>query len=315
MEKKFDIIVRPGSSRERIDVFLSRETGLSRSQTDKLIRAGHIKLNNGLTKPSYNIKENDRIIVSIPQAEEISAKPEDIPLDIVYEDKDIIVINKPPGIVVHPAAGNERGTLVNALLHHCRDISGIGGCVRPGVVHRLDKDTSGLMVFAKNDASHKGLSAQIKNREVKKIYVALVHGKMKDQAGVIDAPIGRHPVHRKKMAVLTAANVKKREALTYYKVIKRLSAGKEQYTLVELDLKTGRTHQIRVHLSHIGHPVVGDSVYSRKKCSIDAARQLLHAVMLSFHHPVTGRSLEFRSDIPGDMKQIIEQLAEDKSGQ
>jgi 23S rRNA pseudouridine1911/1915/1917 synthase len=315
MEKKFDIIVKPGSSRERIDIFLSREIGLSRSQTDKLIRTGQIKLNNGSAKPSYKIKVNDRIVVNIPPAKELSAKPEDIPLDIVFEDKDIIVINKPPGIVVHPAAGNPGGTLVNALLHHCKDMSGIGGFVRPGVVHRLDKDTSGLMVFAKNDAAHLNISAQIKNREVRKTYVALVHGEIKDDSGLIDAPIGRHPVHRKKMAVITAPSMKKREALTYYKVLKRFSGEQGKFTLVELDLKTGRTHQIRVHLSHLGHPVVGDRTYSKKKDMTEAGRQLLHATRLSFLHPATGKYLEFKSEIPGDMRRVIEGLGEDQSGQ
>lgn len=315
MEKKFDIIVKPGSPRERIDIFLSRKTGLSRSQTDKLIKNGQVKLNNGSAKPSYKVKENDRMVFSMPPAKELSARPEDIPLDIVYEDKDIIVINKPPGIVVHPAAGNPSGTLVNALLHHCKDISGIGGCIRPGVVHRLDKDTSGLMVFAKNDAAHLNISGQIKNRKMKKIYVALVHGKIKDDSGVINAPIGRHPVHRKKMAVITAPNMKKREALTYYKVIERLYGRQGEFTLVELDLRTGRTHQIRVHLAHLGHPVVGDRTYSKKKDLTGAGRQLLHASKLAFIHPATGRYMEFKSDIPGDMRQIIKELAEDQSGQ
>lgn len=315
MEKKFDIIVKPGTRRERIDIFLSRETGLSRSQADKLIKTGQVKLNSGPAKPSYQVKENDRIIVSIPPAKELSARPENIPLDIVHEDKDIIVINKPPGIVVHPAAGNPSGTLVNALLHHCRDISGIGGCIRPGVVHRLDKDTSGLMVFAKNDAAHLNISGQIRNREMKKTYVALVHGEIKDDFGEINAPIGRHPVHRKKMAVITASNMKKREALTYYKVIERFSGKLGQFTLVELDLKTGRTHQIRVHLSHLGHPVVGDRTYSKKKDLTGAGRQLLHASKLAFIHPATGRYMEFKSDIPGDMKQVIEGLSENQSGQ
>ena len=310
MEKAYDIIVKPDTPKERIDVFLSKEIGLSRSQVDKLIKGGQVKLNNGIAKPSYKIKRDDRIIVNIPPAKEIAAQPENIPLDIVYEDKDIIVINKPPGIVVHPAAGNEKGTLVNALLNHCRDLSGIGGSIRPGVVHRLDKDTSGLIVFAKNDAAHLNISKQIKDREVKKIYLALVHGEVKNDSGVIDAPMGRHPVNRKKMAVITSSSQKRREALTYYRVIKRYKG----YTLVELDLKTGRTHQIRVHLSHIGYPVVGDSVYSKKKDGTGATRQLLHASRLSFHHPITGKYLEFRSDVPVDMEKVLEGLVENKSG-
>ena len=311
MEKEYDIIVRPDTPKERIDVFLSNEIGLSRSQVNKLIKGGQVKLNNGTAKPGYKIKRDDRIIVKVPPAKEITAQPENIPLNIVYEDKDIIVINKPPGIVVHPAAGNAQGTLVNALLHHCRDLSGIGGSIRPGVVHRLDKDTSGLIVFAKNDAAHLNIAKQLKNREVKKIYLALVHGEVKNDSGLIDAPMGRHPVHRKKMAVISSNSQKGREALTYYKVIKRYKG----YTLVELDLKTGRTHQIRVHLSYIGHPVVGDSTYSKKKDEIVASRQLLHASRLSFHHPITGKYLEFKSDVPGDMEKVLEGLVENKSGE
>jgi 23S rRNA pseudouridine1911/1915/1917 synthase len=220
------------------------------------------------------------------------------------------VINKPPGIVVHPAPGNIEGTLVNAVLHHARDLSGIGGKIRPGVVHRLDKDTSGLIVFAKNDASHSNLAKQLKNREVKKIYSALVHGEVENDSGVIDAPLGRHPVHRKKMAVITSGSHKRREALTHYRVIKRFRG----YTLVELDLKTGRTHQIRVHLSHIGHPVVGDRNYSKKKDELGSPRQLLHASRLSFHHPITGKYLDFSSGLPDDMQRVIGALVENKSG-
>lgn len=310
MEKAFDIIVKPDTIRERIDVFLSRETGLSRSQVDKLIRGGNVKLNNGPAKPGYRIRKDDRITVNVPPAKEIVAGPEDIPLDIVYEDNDIIVINKLPGIVVHPAAGNMRGTLVNALLHHCKDLSGIGGCIRPGVVHRLDKDTSGLIVFAKNDGAYADLSKQFKDRGVKKTYLALVQGRMKDDSGSIDAPIGRHPINRKKMAVIKSDALKKRSALTYYRVIKRYRG----YTLVELELKTGRTHQIRVHLSHIGHPVAGDRIYSKKKDDSGASRQLLHASRLSFNHPATGKYMEFKSNIPGDMEKVLSGLVEDKSG-
>jgi 23S rRNA pseudouridine1911/1915/1917 synthase len=310
MEKEYDIIVKPDTARERLDIFLCKEIGLSRSQTDKLIRAGMVKLNNGKAKPGYRIKRDDRIIVKVPPAKEMTAKPEDIPLNIIYEDNDIIVLNKPPGIVVHPAAGNAEGTLVNALLHHCKDLSGIGGTVRPGVVHRLDKDTSGLIVFAKTNEAHLNLSRQIKDREVKKTYLALVYGRMKKDSGIIDAHIGRHPVHRKKMAVIRSANLKKREALTHYKVVKRYAG----YTLVELDLKTGRTHQIRVHLSYIGYPVAGDRTYSRKKDDIGASRQMLHAIRLCFNHPITGKYMEFKAEMPGDMEKVLGTLVEDKSG-
>jgi len=310
MEKEYDIIVKPDTARERLDVFLCKEIGLSRSQTDKLIKGGMVRLNNGKAKPGYRIKRDDRIIVIVPPAKEMTAKPEDIPLNIIYEDKDIIVLNKPPGIVVHPAAGNAEGTLVNALLHHCRDLSGIGGTVRPGVVHRLDKDTSGLIVFAKTNEAHLNLSQQIKDREVKKTYLALVYGRMKKDSGIIDAPLGRHPVHSKKMTVIRSENLKKREALTHYRIIKKF----KDYTLVELDLKTGRTHQIRVHLSHIGYPVVGDRTYSRKKDDLGASRQMLHASRLCFNHPITGKYMEFKAGIPGDMEKVLEALVEDKSG-
>ncbi len=314
MEKAYDIIVKPDMPRERIDIFLSREIGLSRSQIDKLIKGGQVKLNNTAAKPGYRVRKDDRIIVCVPSPAEIAARPEDIPLNIVYEDKDIIIIDKPPGIVVHPAAGNLQGTLVNALLHHCRDLAGIGGSIRPGVVHRLDKDTSGLIVFAKNDASHQDLAKQFKNREVKKTYLALVHGEIENDSGEINAPLGRHPVHRKKMAVISAEGVKKREALTCYRVLKRFSTKDGKYTLVELDLKTGRTHQIRVHLSYIRHPVVGDRTYSKMKDGFGASRQFLHASQLSFHHPVTGKYLEFRSDLPEDMKKVLGALVENISG-
>jgi 23S rRNA pseudouridine1911/1915/1917 synthase len=309
MEKEFNIIIEASIPKERLDIFLARKIGLSRSQVDKLIKSGFVKLNNEKTKPGYRIKTDDRIYVKVPPAQVIEAKPENIPLDIVYEDKDIIVLNKPAGIVVHPAAGNTEGTLVNALLHHCSDLSGIGGAIRPGVVHRLDKDTSGLIVFAKNDEAHSNLSQQIKSRKVKKIYIAIVHGEVKNDKGEIDAPLGRHPVQRKKMAVIRSYKLKKRAALTYYKVLKRY----KNYTLLELDLKTGRTHQIRVHLSYLGHPVVGDITYSRKKNDIGAVRQLLHAKTLGFNHPITGKYMEFNSEMPDDMKSVIAGLIQNKA--
>ena len=310
MEKEYDIIIEKGTPRERLDVFLSGSIGLSRSQIDKLIKGGLVKINNQPAKQGHRVKTDDRIYVKVPEVKEITAKAEPIPLDIVYEDRDIIVINKPRGIVVHPAAGNIEGTLVNALLYHCKDLSGIGGKVRPGVVHRLDKDTSGLMVFAKNDEAHTGLSRQIKDRKMKKIYQAIVHGEVKNEKGEIDAPLGRHPVQRKKMAVVSSSNLKSRDALTYYKVIERFSG----FTLLELDLKTGRTHQIRVHLSYIGHPVVGDTTYSRKKDEFGITGQMLHAKTLGFNHPVTGKYMEFNSELPDDMKKVLRVLIKDKSG-
>jgi 23S rRNA pseudouridine1911/1915/1917 synthase len=309
MDKTFDIIVAPSSARTRLDVFLSKETGITRSQIDKLIRSGSVKINGRDVKQSLRVKADDRIKIIIPEAESISAVPQKISLDIVYEDKDVIVINKPAGIVVHPAAGNPDGTLVNALLFHCKDLSSIGGCVRPGVVHRLDKDTSGLIMFAKNDAAHLELSRQLKDRKVRKIYVALVRGEVRGTSGVIDAPLGRNPVNRKKMAVITSDKLKKREAVTHYKVVQRFKG----YTLLELDLKTGRTHQIRVHLAHIGHPIVGDATYSRKSDPL-ANRQLLHAQILGFYHPVTGRYMEFKAEMPEDIKEAVGRLVQNEPG-
>lgn len=320
MEKDYDIIVEPGTPKVRLDIFLSKQIGISRSQVDKLIAKGLVKLNNAAAKSGYRVKVNDRLLVNVPEAKEIETAAENLPLNIVYEDKDIIVINKPRGIVVHPAAGNIKGTLVNALLYHCKDLSGIGGKLRPGVVHRLDKDTSGLIVFAKNDEAHANLSRQLKDRQFKKIYSAIVYGEVKNDKGIIDVPLGRHPVHRKKMAAISSGKLKSREALTYYRVIERFPAkggsasGGKGYTLLELDLKTGRTHQIRVHLSYIGHPVVGDRTYSRRKSEFNVAGQLLHAKMLGFNHPITGKYHEFNAEIPEDMKRVLGVLVKDESG-
>lgn len=310
MEKEYDIIVERGTERERLDVFLSKKTGVSRSQVDKLIKSGSVRINGQVAKQGHRVKADDRIIFSVPEPKDIKAIPEEIPLNIAYEDSDLIVVDKSPGMVVHPAVGNTGGTLVNALLHYCKDLSGIGGCVRPGVVHRLDKDTSGLIVFAKNDRSHLELSRQIKERKFRKIYTALVHGAVKSDEGIIDFPIGRNPSDRKKMAVIRSGKLKKRDALTHYRVIERFKG----YTLLELDLKTGRTHQIRVHLSHIGHPIVGDRTYSRRKDQLNAPRQLLHATILGFNHPTTGKYMEFRSKLPDDMEKILGGLVEDKAG-
>jgi len=305
MEKEYDIIIGPEQGKERIDTFLSRSTGLSRSQVEKLISSGSVQVNHQATKSGYRVKKDDRIIIRVPEPKELSAKPQNIPLDIIYEDKDIIVVNKSRGIVVHPAAGNREGTLVNALLYHCRDLSGIGGCVRPGVVHRLDKDTSGLIVFAKNDQAHLNLSSQIKERRVKKTYLALVYGDMKKDEGTINEPLGRNPVNRKKISVIRSSALKRRDAVTSYRVLKRYKG----YTLVELDLKTGRTHQIRVHMSYIGHPIVGDNVYSRRTDEFGVKGQLLHASKLEFDHPVTGKHLEFKAELPEDFAKVQDRVS------
>lgn len=310
MEKEFDIIVEKGCPRERLDIFLSKRTGITRSQIDKLIKEGFVRINNQTAKQGYRVKTDDRIYLSVPQERKMSAEPQEISLDVVYEDDDIIVINKPPGIVVHPSAGHADGTMVNALLFHCRDLSGIGGKLRPGVVHRLDRDTSGLIIFAKNNESHLSLARQIKARQIKKIYTAIVHGKVARDMGVINAPLGRNPKDRKKIAVIRSEKLKKREAETHYKVLRRFRG----YTLLQLDLKTGRTHQIRVHLAHIGHPIVGDTTYSRKKSEMGVLRQMLHASRLELNHPITGKHMVFESDIPGDMKGALDYLIKDVSG-
>ncbi|UZQ81982.1 RluA family pseudouridine synthase [Thermoanaerobacter sp. RKWS2] len=298
-----DKIVLQGEKEDegkRIDVFLAAELDYTRSYIKKLIVDGLVFVNGKTVKPSYKVKENDEVVVNIPEVEKIDVMPENIPLDILYEDDDIIVISKPQGMVVHPAPGNYSGTLVNALLYHCKNLSGINGILRPGIVHRLDKDTSGVMVVAKNDKAHISLSNQIKERSVFKKYVAIVEGVIKDEEGKIEAPIGRHPVDRKKMAVIEDG----RYALTLYKVLERF----KENTLVEAVIKTGRTHQIRVHMAYIGHPVVGDHVYGFKKQKFKLEGQALHSRVLGFIHPTKGVYMEFEAPLPEYFVRLIEIL-------
>jgi 23S rRNA pseudouridine1911/1915/1917 synthase len=285
---------------KRIDVFLAAELDYTRSYIKKLIVDGLVFVNGKTIKPSYKVKENDEVVVNIPEAEKIDVLPENIPLDILYEDDDIIVINKPQGMVVHPAPGNYSGTLVNALLYHCKNLSGINCILRPGIVHRLDKDTSGVMVVAKNDKAHMSLSNQIKERSVVKKYVAIVEGVIKEEEGKVEAPIGRHPVDRKKMAVIEDG----RYALTLYKVLERF----KENTLIEAVIKTGRTHQIRVHMAYIGHPVVGDPIYGFKKQKFKLEGQALHSRVLGFMHPTKGVYMEFEAPLPEYFKKLIEIL-------
>ncbi len=251
-------------------------------------------------KAGYKVKVNDRITITIPSPKISEVTAEDISLDVIYEDSDLIVVNKPRGMVVHPAAGNYSGTLVNALLAHCKDLSGIGGVERPGIVHRLDKETSGLIVAAKNDLAHNALAKQFKSREVKKEYIALVHGLIKEDEGVVEKKIGRHPKDRKKMAVVKGG----RESVSAYNVLERFS----NYTLVKVILKTGRTHQIRVHLSSIGHPLVGDRVYGSRHEDFDLSGQMLHAKRLGFIHPRTGKEMLFEAALPKDMEELLRKL-------
>ncbi|HBY57056.1 MAG TPA: RNA pseudouridine synthase [Candidatus Atribacteria bacterium] len=303
MKEKEKTIFYDGEDRIRIDTYLTREEILpSRSQVQNLITQGKIKINNNSVKPSYLLKNGDKIDLYLPDAKELEIKAEAIPLDIIYEDEYLIVVNKPPGMIVHPAGKVRSGTLVNALLYHCQDsLSGIGGIIRPGIVHRLDKNTSGIMVVAKNDFAHLDLSCQIKNRQITKKYLALVYGEVENESGIIDAPIGRSLRDRKKMAVTEG---KSRDAFTKFKVLKRFL----NYTLLEVEIYTGRTHQIRVHLSFIGHPVVGDKVYSRRKQELNINRQALHSYILGFAHPFTKTHMEFSAPLPTDMQELISYL-------
>ena len=285
-------------SGKRIDAYIpivNKE--ISRSMVQKLLAEGNITVNGKIPKASYKVGLGDEIEIIIPEAKEIELKPQDIPLDIIYEDEDIIVINKEKGMVVHPANGNPDGTLVNAIMAKCKDsLSGIGGEIRPGIVHRLDKDTSGAIVVAKNDKAHINLSEQLKNHEVKKTYIALVRGIIKENEATINMPIARSKSDRKKMAVCKEG----KSAITHFKVLGRF---KNQYTLLEINIETGRTHQIRVHLSNIGYPIIGDEVYSNGKNEWGIKGQALHAWKIEFKHPRTGEQIHLKAKIPEYIKR------------
>jgi len=277
----------------RIDQFIvAHLPSLSRARVQALLKSGHITLNGTGVKASARLQTGDLVRIAEPPPVSAQMAAQDIPLDVLSEDDDLIVINKPAGLVVHPAAGNRDGTLVNALLHHCRELSGVGGVERPGIVHRLDKDTTGCLVAAKNDAAHRSLVRQFAGRSVTKIYLALAAGRFAKSSGEVDAPIGRHPVHRKKMAVIERG----RPARTGWRVLRELPCG----SLVECTLHTGRTHQIRVHLQHLRHPLLGDEIYGKRG---DFPRQMLHAWKLAFEHPRTGALVKFQSPIPPDFVQ------------
>lgn len=290
---------------ERLDAYVAKEIDeVSRSYVQKLIKDGLVYVNDKQVKSSYLVKEGDSIKVELPQPKILEIIPEDLPIDIVYEDKDVVIINKSQNMVVHPAPGNYSGTLVNALLFHIDNLSSINGVIRPGIVHRLDKDTSGMLIVAKNDKAHRILSEELKMRNIKRVYTALVHGVLSNDEGRIDAPIGRHAKDRKKMTV-TKNNSK--DAITHYKVLDRYN----KYTLVEVKLETGRTHQIRVHMAHINHPVVGDPVYSNGKNEFSLDKQMLHATKLGFIHPSSEEYMKFEIDLPEYFNNIIKGL-EDK---
>ncbi|AIF51951.1 RluA family pseudouridine synthase [Pelosinus sp. UFO1] len=287
---------------ERLDVFLTKYmSDVSRSTVQRLIVNGDVTVNGKLVKSNYKVQYLDGVEVTMPGIKPLELMPEEIPLEVLYEDEDIIIVNKSRGMVVHPAVGNYNGTLVNALLEHCEDLSGINGVARPGIVHRLDKDTSGVMVVAKSDRAHISLAKQIKERSASRRYLAIVHGNIKEEQGVIKAPIGRHPTDRKRMAV-TFVNSK--EATTKFRVIERFGA----YTLVECKLLTGRTHQIRVHMAYIGHPVVGDPKYGPDRRQFSIIGQALHSAELKIVHPVTEENMIFTANLPEDMELILREL-------
>lgn len=289
---------------KRIDAYMAEKyEDISRVAIQRLIETGKILVNGKKVKASYKVQVNDKITMEEEKAVEVELKAQDIPVEIIYEDRDIIVVNKPKGMVVHPANGNPDGTLVNAIMAICKDsLSGIGGEIRPGIVHRLDKDTSGILIVAKNDKAHINLSRQIKEHKVKKTYIALVKGIVKENNATINMPIGRSEKDRKKMAVTK----KGKEAITHFKVLKRY----DKYTLLEINIETGRTHQIRVHLSQIGYPIVGDEVYSKGKNEWNIKGQCLHAKSLDFKHPITNEDMHLEAKIPQYFEEILEELKE-----
>jgi len=296
---RVQVTVEAEDEGKRLDLFLSSLVdGCSRSQIQKAIDSEKVRVNGQMVKRNYKLKIGDFVTFAGVEPEEIAARPENIPLEVLFEDKDIIVINKPQGMVVHPAPGNPSGTLVNALLYHCKDLSGINGKLRPGIVHRIDKDTSGIIVAAKNDFAHRGLADQLKDHAMRREYIALVHGNVKHNAGTVDAPIGRSSGDRKKMAVSFEHS---RPAVTHFDVIERF----KDYTLLRLKLETGRTHQIRVHMAYIKHPIVGDPKYGPANNDFGLKRQALHAYLLGFQHPRTGEYLEFSVGLPEYFSDIL----------
>ncbi len=299
---------------QRLDLFLRAHCPeLSRSRIQSLIKEGRVQVNGAEVRPAYLVQAGDRIAVEVPEPQPLAAEPESIPLDIVYEDAELLVVNKAPGMTVHPAPGARAGTLVNALLHYCTDLSGINGVLRPGIVHRLDKDTSGLMVVAKSDAAHRHLAEQLQERHIERRYSALVWGTPKEESGAVDAPLGRNPKNRKKMGIVEDG----RAARTHYQTVERY----DFTSLLQLKLDTGRTHQIRVHMQHIGHPVFGDSVYAGRERTEGIRpemrrrarwmlslikRQALHARELHFTHPLSGERMAFSAEWPDDMRDVVE---------
>lgn len=300
MEKLFFTIEKGG---ERIDKYLSEQLeDMTRSHIQKLIEENMVRVNGMAVKSNFKLSASDQIEVEIPELKEPDILPENIPLDILYEDQDILVVNKPKGMVVHPAPGHYTGTLVNAIMYHCKDnLSGINGVLRPGIVHRIDMDTTGSLLICKNDRAHQALAEQLKEHSITRKYHAIVHGRLKEDEGTIDKPIGRHPIDRKKMSVHCTNG---REAITHYRVLKRF----QQFTYIECQLETGRTHQIRVHMSSIGHPILGDQIYGPAKCPYKLQGQTLHAKVLGITHPITGEYMEFDAPLPDYFQALLEKM-------
>jgi len=298
-----EFVVSADDAKLRLDHFLAKRLPeYSRSRLQRLIRSGFVRINGATTRPRQIVRAGDKIDLTEPPVEKIDVRPEPIPLEVLFEDGDLIVINKPAGLTVHPGAGHRQHTLVNALLSHCATLSGIGGKERPGIVHRLDKETSGCLVVAKNDTAHRELSTQFAARTVEKIYLALVAGKLRKPSGVIEEKIGRHPIHRQRMS---ATSPRGRSAKTEYRVIR----SSDEASLVECRLHSGRTHQIRVHLHHLGHPVLGDKIYAPRFAK-NFARQMLHAWKLGFRHPRTGKWKHFEAPLPADFATAIQLIIE-----
>jgi len=298
-----EIIISGGQSGLRIDkVLTERCSDFSRSFLQRLLKSELVEVNDKPVKASYKVSEGDRISFEVPEAVEAEIQPENIPLDILYEDRDLILINKPKGMVVHPAAGHFSGTLVNGLMYHCRDqLSGINGVMRPGIVHRIDMDTTGVLVVCKNDFSHNAIAEQLKVHSITRKYYAIVHGVPKEDTGTVHAPIGRHPTDRKKMSIHSKNG---RDAVTHYRVLERFS----RFAYIECCLETGRTHQIRVHMASIGHPLLGDEVYGPSKQPFHLQGQTLHAGVLGFIHPRTGEYMEFSAPLPAYFEELLEKL-------
>ena len=301
--REYNFVITEEGEGERIDKYLNLlMESLSRSYIQKLLSEHHVTVNEKMVKANYRLKSDDEIRLLLPPTVTPDIEPEEIPLDILYEDNDLIVVNKPKGMVVHPAAGHYTGTLVNALLYHCKgNLSGINGVLRPGIVHRIDKDTTGSVIICKNDVAHASIAEQLKEHSIVRRYHAIVVGNLKEESGTVHTLIGRHPSDRKKMAVVTGGG---KEAVTHYRVLQRF----DKYTYIECRLETGRTHQIRVHMAHLGHPLLGDDVYGRKECPFKLQGQTLHAKILGFQHPLNGEYIETDAPLPEYFVNLLNKL-------